>query len=341
MNRDLYVAGTGRWLPGVLTVEEAALAGLCNPGLVWSAGMASVCVADGEAAPDMAARAARSALRTARCDPADVALLLHASTWYQGHDLWPPASYVQRVALGDRSGCPAFEVRQMSNGGMAALELAASYLAAEPARRAALVTTGDAFRLPGYDRWHSDQGTVCGDGGTALVLSATDGWARLCSIATASDPGLERMTRGDDAFGGEPFTVRKPVDLTTNRAAFLRDLGLDEMLDRVDAGQRAAIDRALSEARAALDDIDWYVLPHLGRSRLRAHFWEPFGIDHERTTWPWGRTVGHLGAGDQIAGLDHLAASGRLAPGQRCLLAGVGAGFTWSAAVVQVCRPPS
>ncbi|MCW2797484.1 MAG: pks9-2 [Nocardioides sp.] len=69
---------------------------------------------------------------------------------------------------------------------------------------------------------------------------------------------------------------------------------------------------------------------------MDAQFFEPLGIDPQRSTWDWGSRVGHLGGGDQIAGTDHLARSGSLSAGDLCLLAGVGAGFTWSVAVLEI-----
>jgi 3-oxoacyl-[acyl-carrier-protein] synthase-3 len=315
-------------------MDAAERDGLCDRRLIWRTEITSACVAETESAPEMAALAARPALRQAGCEPADIDLVLHAGTYYQGHDLWPPASYVQREVLGNR--CPAIDIRQMSNGGMAAMELAASYLIAGQARRNALITTGDRFCLPGFDRWRSDPGTICGDGGTAAVLSTVSGFARLHSLVTVTDSGLEKMSRGLDAFGVAPFSVRKPIDLDAHRADFLAEVGLDFVMECIDAGQREAVDRALSEGDVKLSDIDWFVLPGLGRPRVKAHFLDPFGIDLERTTWPWARQIGHLGAGDQIAGLRHLADAGLLTPGRRCLLLGVGAGFSWSAAVLEV-----
>jgi 3-oxoacyl-[acyl-carrier-protein] synthase-3 len=334
---NLYIAGTGRRLPEPTTIEEAEQAGLCERRLIWRTEMVSVCVAS-ESGPEMAAHAASSALRQAACDPDEISLILHANTYYQGHDLWPPASYVQQVAVG--SHCPAIEVRQMSNGGMAALELAASYLAADPNRGQALVTTGDRFCLPGYDRWRTDPGTICGDGGTAMVLSTQRGYARMRSLVSWSDSSLEKLGRGDDSFGPAPFSARRPIDSDVQRASLVKEIGLDEVLNRIDAGQRETFKRALSDANVEQSDIDWFVLPSLGRGRLKAHFLEPLSIDPDRTTWSWGRQIGHLGAGDQIAGFGHLAESGKLLPGQRCLLAGVGAGFSWSAAVVEMIRLP-
>jgi 3-oxoacyl-[acyl-carrier-protein] synthase-3 len=87
-------------------------------------------------------------------------------------------------------------------------------------------------------------------------------------------------------------------------------------------------------------DIDHFVLPNMGLTRMRAQFFEPFGIDPDRTLWSWGRQVGHLGAGDQMAGLARLASHGALEPGQWCLLAGIGAGFTWTVAVLEVTAVP-
>ncbi|HKN96399.1 MAG TPA: ketoacyl-ACP synthase III family protein, partial [Pseudonocardiaceae bacterium] len=287
-----------------------------------------------------AARAATTALRRAPgLDAGEIDLMLHATVYYQGHDLWAAPSYVQRVAVGNR--CPAIEVRQMSNGGMAALELAAGYLAAAPGRCAALVTAADTFRLPGFDRWRSDPGTLYADGGVALILSRRNGFARLRSLVSVSDPELEGMHRGDDPFGAAPFSVRAPMDLDVWKRAFVARHGRSFGIARVAAGEQEVLKLALAEADTELGQVDWFLLPHFGRKRLEVGLVRHLGIELDRTTWSWHRDVGHLGAGDQIAGLDHLAASGALRPGQRCLLFGVGAGFTWSCGVLEIERTPA
>jgi 3-oxoacyl-[acyl-carrier-protein] synthase-3 len=334
LTTGIYIDGAAAWLPEPMTLDEAERRQLCDRVLARSTGMRSVCVSERESAPEMAVLAGRAALGQARCEPSDVCLALHASVYYQGHDMWAPASYIQRLALANR--CPAMEVRQMSNGGMAAVELAAAYLAASPGRTAALLTTADRFCLPGFDRWRSDPGTVCGDAGTALVLSRNPGFARLRSLVTVSDPGLERAGRGDDPFGLAPLSIRAPMDLTQGSTSLVRELTVQGMVKRIEDGQREAFERAADDADVKFAEIDWYVLPNMGRSRMRAHFFTPFGIAPERTTWDWGTRVGHLGAGDQFAGFAHLVESGRLAPGQTCLIAGTGAGFTWTAAVVEM-----
>ncbi|WP_327676523.1 ketoacyl-ACP synthase III family protein [Kitasatospora sp. NBC_00458] len=330
---DLYISAAAHRLPGRVAVADAVAAGLCDAAVARRTGLREISVADGEPPAEMAAAAARAALRASGHGPHDIDLVLHADVYYQGHDLWPPASYVQRAAVGNR--CPAVEVRQMSNGGMAALELAAGYLRGTGGT-AALLTTGDWFGPPGFDRWRSDPGTVYADGGTALVLSRRPGFAALRSLATVSDPDLEGLHRGDDPFGQAPFSHRPAVDLAAHKDDFVAVHGISYCVNRVSAGQEEALKRALADADTELAEIDWFVLPHLGLRRLTAAYLRPWGVDAAVTTWSWARTVGHLGAGDQYAGLAELAASGRVRPGQRCLLAGVGAGFTWSFAVVDV-----
>ncbi|MFD5203294.1 ketoacyl-ACP synthase III family protein [Streptomyces sp. NPDC058375] len=337
---DLYITGVGVHIPGRVKAADAVERGDFDERLARQTDMASVAVSDGAAAPEMAVEAARTALRRSGTGPLDIDLILHADVHYQGHDCWAPASYIQREAVGNR--CPAIEVRQLSNGGMAALELAARALDGNGLpTSSALLTTGDRFCEPGYDRWHSDPGTVFGDAGTSLVLSRRPGFAQLRSLCTVSEPELEKMHRGDDPFGAEPFEVRQPMDAEATKQAFLNEVGTSYSLARVQAGQSEVLKRALHDAGCELSDIDWFVLPHFGRRRITQTFLQPWGIDFPATTWSWGRTVGHLGAGDQIAGLAYLAESGSAKPGQRCLMAGIGAGFTWSCAVVEIRRAPS
>jgi 3-oxoacyl-[acyl-carrier-protein] synthase-3 len=338
MGHELYIDSAVSWLPERMTLIEADQAGLAERASVWNTGIESVAVSRGLSAPEMAVLAARAGLEGFEGEPDDISLLLHACAYHQGHDMWTPASYIQRIAVGN--SCPAIEVRQMSNGGMAALQLAKAYLGADNSRAAALITTADRFCLPGFDRWRSDPSTICGDGATALVLSSRSGFARVRSLVSVADSGLEQGGRGDRPFSGAPLEAGMPIDLRANSSSLISGLGLETLLRRIEEGQRSAFEQACEQAHIRFEDVDWYVLPNMGRTRMRAQYFEPFGIQCERTTWSWGRRVGHLGAGDQFGGLAHLVATGSLVPGQTCLLAGVGAGFTWTVAVLEIVAQP-
>ncbi|BAL90265.1 putative 3-oxoacyl-ACP synthase III [Actinoplanes missouriensis 431] len=362
---EIYLQSCATWLPPVMPADEAVGRGLVDAVTVRRAQVTGVTVGE-QSPPDMAVAAARAALARAGRAPGGLTTILHASSYHQGHDLWAPASYVQRRAA-PGSRCPALEIRQTSNGGLACLQLAAATLTAVPpdadhpdtahpdadhpdadhpdtvspaAGGAVLITTADRFCLPGIDRWRSDPGTVLADGATAAVVTREPGFARLTALVSVGEPELEEMHRGDDPFGAVPFAARRPIDVGVTTRAYLGSQEGQRAVVRMAERQRESVDRALEEAKATLGDIDWVLLPHFGRRRLDMNYFRRFGIDPDRTTWQWSRGVGHLGAGDQIAGLAWLAEQRRLRPGDRVLMLGVGGGFTWSAAVLDIGDPP-
>lgn len=336
---DLSIRGTGVWLPPRLAVADAVDSGECPARVPIVSGVETVTVSAGESAAEMAVLAARTALDRAASGPSDIDLILHADTYYQGHDVWAVASYIQRETV--RNHCPAMEVRQMSNGGMGTLELAAAYLAAAPERQDVLLTTADRYCLPGVDRWRADPGTPFADGGTALVLSRRGGYARLVSLAMLADSELEPLHRSEGAFGAAPLSHEVPIRFDGANREFNRRHGLSATFDRAVAGQVTTVKQALADAEIELADADWVLLPHFGQLRLESLFYHPFDIDPDKTTWDWSRTVGHLGGGDQFAGLDYLVGSGRVSPGDTCVLMGVGAGYSWGCAVLQIVSLPS
>ncbi|GAA1918336.1 ketoacyl-ACP synthase III family protein [Streptantibioticus ferralitis] len=336
---DLYIAGTGVCLPPPISTATAVEQGWYAQEDAEEDELAAALVADERSAPEMAVAAGRQALERSGRAPSDVVLTLHANIYHQGQDFWTPASYVQRFTVGGNG--LAIQIQQGSNGGMAALEMAAAYLASAPGRTAALVTTADKYCLPGFDRWNSDTGQVYSDGATAVLLSRRAGFARLRAMVSTSDPELEEVCRDTEGFSAVPHQDGKPLDLRGRKKRYVKDHGYEELLERLSDGARANVRRTLAAAESDLDGIARVVLPNLGRTLLEWEFLEPLGIPLERTVWEWGRHVSHLGPGDQFAGLDHLVVSGRVHPGDRVLLVGVGIGFNWTSAVVEIESVPA
>ena len=331
--QNVYVAGVASWLPPALTTAEALDDGYCPPDVAEDSGIESVTIAV-DAAPRLATRAAQKAL--SRAGNPQIQLLLHATSTYQGHVRWTAAGFVQRLAVGTHNPITTLNVDGLGNGAMSSLELAAGFMAGGAAQ-GALLTAADRHGEPAYDRWRSDPGTPLGDGGGAMVLSSTGGWARVLGTMTWSEAELEGMSRGDDPFLAAP-TRPHPVDLDTRQRAFIARLGAPNVERLVTKARRSALQGVLAEAGLTTLDIDWFVLPGLGRRRLEEGYYKALGIDPERTTWRWSRLTGSLGAADQFAGLDALATSGRLRPGDKCLLMGEG-GTSWTCALIEVISP--
>ncbi|MEW9533744.1 ketoacyl-ACP synthase III family protein [Microbispora sp. NPDC049125] len=327
---NVYIAGSGTCLPLAVDALDAVEAGDYDREEYETNGILSVLVSEGLAPPEMAAEAARTALKRADMDPSAVTLLLHSSLWFQGVDMWPAAAFVANQA--GCVGAASFDVLQQCNGGLGALEIGARHVTTT--RTPALLTTGDRFCPPGVDRWRSDLGIVYGDGGTALALSPEGGQARLLATCTVADTSLEQVVRGAEFH--QVAQAGSVVDIRGRRDHYL-DVTGQELLDAVARPARIlhrAVAGALAEAETEIGRIARVVTPAAGRPMLNLVLLA--GFEESVTTWEFGRRTGHVGSGDQYAGLHHLINEGLVSPGDRVLLVGGGAGFTCTCAVVEI-----
>lgn len=303
-------------------------------------GYVSVSVSD-QAAPDLAVAAGRRALDAAGLrEPGQVrksiGIHLHACCYHQGIDLWPASCYILDQ-LGGGGAALTCQVGALSNGGMAAFDLAASMLSGRPDIESALVTSGDRFCEPGFHRWAHDPTAVWGDAGAAIVLGRRPGIAQLISCASQVDPGMEGMVRGDAPFEPASTLLTTSAALGERRHQFVKRIGgMGALAERSMLGTQHAVDQVLHEADLKLDDMRWVLTPFFGLASTRRRYLEPLGIGLERTVVEFGLTVGHLGASDAIAGLAHLTGDGLAKPGDYVLLLGMGGGTVWTPAIVQI-----
>ncbi|WP_213454848.1 ketoacyl-ACP synthase III family protein [Rhizomonospora bruguierae] len=302
--------------------------GRCDPEFRETHGYLSVSVLeDQRGVLDPAVEAGRAALSRAGVPAGEVRLVVHASSETHGPDDLPPASYIQGRTVGTTA--LAVELRQACNGALAALELAAAYLSTAPAPASALVTTSDR-NPPGTDRYRAGQGELAGDAATAVVLSRGAGVARLLSTAVV----------GDGRYLG---TVAADPGEYPSRAAFLAEQRrrLRPMLRAMSTHERTSVETALADAGLVSADISRWVFANVGQFLVDQEFRKRFGIAESMTTWEWGRTVGHLGAGNQLAGLTHLVETGAVRVGDRVALCGNGVGFSYGCAILEISTEPA
>ena len=91
--------------------------------------------------------------------------------------------------------------------------------------------------------------------------------------------------------------------------------------------------QACERAGVTLDDIDLFVY-HQANGRILRSVAEKLELSEERVADYVGET-GNTSAASIPLTLSLLREDGRLRPGQRLVLAAVGAGFTWGAGVVE------
>lgn len=171
------------------------------------------------------------------------------------------------------------------------------------------------------------------------MVSCRTGFARVISTTLGADNSLEGWNRGDAPFATAPGR-EMPLPL--------RRLGLEHAVKPEAEGsweryERALADttaRALDEAGVTTEDISRIVVPLIHRGESPENY-ELLGFSEKQSTWEVGRRVGHMGAGDQFLGLEHLVREGAVGPGDLVLIVAAGEGFSFSAAVVEILHLPA
>lgn len=253
--------------------------------------------------------------------------VVHASIHDQGMGVfWNPATAIQ-AALG-LSGAMPLALRQGCDGLLLALELTARQLLANPGHRALLVGS-DRFAGTGFCRVTSDYGIVYGDGAAAVVLGQGPGLAQVLAVHTVTDPELVALhhSPGPDLF-----------DVRAAKRRFLGSQGPHRLRNATRTALMSLKQQMVGHLRpGALRHV---LVPHLGRELLRDNYFSVFEGAEPLCPLELGLSLGHLGTTDQLVALHHLMQTGAAKPGEQALLIGAGAGFTWTAVLLDLQAPP-
>jgi 3-oxoacyl-[acyl-carrier-protein] synthase-3 len=338
--QGVYIAGAAAELPGRTSVDDAVAQGMCDADTQKETGTVSLGVAGDIPAPELAARAVRRALQRSGHAPEDVAALFYGNTWHQGPDGWSPQYYVLREGVG--ADAAAFELRQGCNAMLAGFDVAASYLKADPARTAAVVSAGDNFGTPGFDRYRSVASALVGDGAAATVLSTRGGFAELLAVNLQSITALEGMERTGEALFPPPVTRGEPMN-HRDRVHRYMDSYTDELppffsllLENVPA----LIRRTLADAGVELSHVRRICHINVTRPYFEELIVKPLGVDTELGCHTFGGTVGHMGGSDPIAAFTHLLETRQLGAGDHVLFFGTAPGHSLACAVARITDQP-
>jgi 3-oxoacyl-[acyl-carrier-protein] synthase III len=313
------ITGTGGYLPAkVLTNQD--LAQFVDTSDDWIVSRTGIrerhIAAEGESTSDLALVACRRALEAAGRTPADVDLILVATS--TPDMVFPSSACLLQAKLGVTNGA-AFDVQAVCSGFVYALSTAELYIKSGR-HRCALVVGAEVFsRILDW----KDRGTcvLFGDGAGAVVLEASE------------TPGiLEAQLHAD---GRHAAILNTPGHV--DRGAVHGDPTL-----KMDGGAvfKLAV-RVLEEsARATLAarghsvaDLDAYIA-HQANVRIIGHVGRKLGLPESRCIVTVDRHANTSAASVPLA-LDVAVRDGRVRPGSLVLLQGVGGGFTWGSILLR------
>lgn len=276
---------------------------------------------DGTPVSDLAVEAARKALEAAGRTPADVDLIVVATTT---PDLTFPATatIVQR-----KLGCPvgvAFDVQAVCSGFVYALSVADGFVARGRSRCALVIGAETMTRLMDW----TDRGTcvLFGDGAGAVVLEPGEGQG------TQEDRGLLGFALRADGTKQDLLFVDGGVS-TNRQTGYLRMQG-NQVFRHAVINISEAIVAAAADAGIDVADVDWFV-PHQANQRILEGVAKRVGIPEEKVISTVAVHANTSAASIPLA-LDQGVKDGRIRPGQLLLLEAMGGGLTWGACVIRL-----
>jgi len=276
--------------------------------------------ADDETTASLGEAAARAALDNAGLTPADIDLIVLATS--TPNNTFPATAVEIQNRLGMHHGF-AFDMQAVCSGFVYAITTADLYIRGGMARRVLVIGSETFSRILDW----SDRSTcvLFGDGAGALVLEADEGQGAI------ADRGiLAASLRSDGAHKDKLYVDGGPS--TTGQVGHLRMEGR-EVFKHAVGMITDVIEAVFAQSGVGADDIDWFV-PHQANKRIIDASAKKLGIAEEKTVV----TVnlhGNTSAASVPLALSVAVADGRIKKGDLVLLEAMGGGFTWGAVLLR------
>ncbi|MEQ8479882.1 MAG: beta-ketoacyl-ACP synthase III [Hoeflea sp.] len=317
------VRGFGAQLPERI-MENRDLEGIVETSDEWIVQRTGIrqrhIASESETTASLGEMAARAALDRAGMVPADIDLIICATS--TPDNTFPATAVNIQNRLGMRHGA-AFDLQAVCSGFVFAVTTADSYIKSGLARRVLVVGAETFSRILDWtDR------TTCvlfGDGAGAIVLEAEEGGG------TNADRGvLTAHLRSDGAHREKLYVDGGPS--TTGTVGHLRMEGR-EVFKHAVGMITDVIEAAYDATGLTSEDIDWFV-PHQANRRIIDASAKKLGIADKKVVITVDKH-GNTSAASIPLALNEAASDGRIKQGDLVLLESMGGGFTWGSVLLR------
>ena len=317
------IIGTGGYLPEKIVTNEdlAQRVDTSHEWIVERTGIEQRHVAPpGQTTCDLALHAARDAITAAAIKPAEIDLIVVATT--TADLVFPSTACLLQERLGIR-GCPAFDVQAVCAGFIYALDIVDKYIKSGSAKCVLVVGAETFSRIIDWnDR------TTCvlfGDGAGAMVLRQVKNRTGILSTHLYADGRYKDLLL-------VPSGVSTNYGELTKGRAYTRMRGPEVFKVAVKHLGEAA-ETALAANGLEVAQLDWLV-PHQANLRIILATAKRLGLPRHKIVLTIARH-GNTSAASIPLAFNDAVRDGRIERGHKVLIEGFGGGFAWGAGLLE------
>ena len=312
MKRFARIIGTGSYLPPKI-ITNSELEKTLDTSDEWITGRTGIKerrVVDGESTCDLALEASKKALEMAEISASEIDLIILATT--TPDKIFPATATMLQNRIG--ANCPAFDLQAVCAGFIFALTTAQQYIENGVYKNVLVVGSETMSRI--VDWSNRSTAVLFGDGAGAVVLSQDNKTGIKFSKIHSDGSYLSALQVNNNYINETGY-----IEMTGNAVYKIAVNQLSNLADEI-----------IKACNLSSDEISW-MIPHQANIRIITAIAKRINLPMNKVVLTI-ETHGNTSSASIPLALDMAVRDGRIKKGDKLLLVGIGAGFSWGGILV-------
>ncbi len=312
MKRFARIIGTGSYLPPKI-ITNSELEKTLETSDEWITGRTGIKerrVVDGESTCDLALEASKKALEMAEISASEIDLIILATT--TPDKIFPATATMLQNRIG--ANCPAFDLQAVCAGFIFALTTAQQYIENGVYKNVLVVGSETMSRI--VDWSNRSTAVLFGDGAGAVVLSQDNKTGIKFSKIHSDGSYLSALQVNNNYINETGY-----IEMTGNAVYKIAVNQLSNLADEI-----------IKACNLSSDEISW-MIPHQANIRIITAIAKRINLPMNKVVLTI-ETHGNTSSASIPLALDMAVRDGRIKKGDKLLLVGIGAGFSWGGILV-------